>query len=323
VVFALAAGCTSNEPEATRPQPSSSFTASPAAGGQVLAVITSQGALTLYVVGPSPAARRLRVLPGPPGAKAQRVTLSGGAAPRVCATWGGERSTTLRCYDRGSTRWQDVPTGDGELSGAVGLSVSGRALAWAVDDPRDASKILAVQRTPGGAVSRIPAYPEPDPEEAALGVGDIAWSGDDTVLVQHGWDSDVNGSIAQVDLDAPPRGWTNAPGVARSQEWAVITGAPSSTQGGTVLATLEGWTDDGEKWQAVELRLGTRGGIASVVSVAAKGRRMRDVSGGPLGVVYRTESDTDVRTYWRAPGQSRGARVTGLPADAVAVVAQP
>lgn len=91
-----------------------------------------------------------------------------------------------------------------------------------------------------------------------------------------------------------------------------------------MLATLMGWQASGsEKWQAVELRLGATGSIASVVATAAKGRRMVDVSGGPLGVVYRTESDDDVRTYWRAPGEAHGVRVTGLPADARVVVAQP
>jgi hypothetical protein len=330
---ALVAGCTDDgEPQlqcpastatdACRdlggPLPSPTVTAVP---GQVLAVVTDAGSLELYGIGPRPVARRIRTLEGPKGGRAFGVTLSGGASPRVCAIWEAQGRSTLRCYEHGSSVGQDVAPGSAPLRGAVGLSLSGRGLAWAAQEEGVEGPSLFVQREPGGAVLRLPAYSKPDEDEVALGVFDLTWDGEDTLLVSHAWDDDVNGSIAVVSL-AERTAWSERKNVDAGRDWQVVLGAVSPAHDGRVLAVLRGFTDTGEKVEAAELDLRANR-IASVVSVPATGRWMEDVSGGPRGVVYRTSGDSSTRTYWRAPGQAHGSVVTGLPSDARLVVAQP
>lgn len=66
------------------------------------------------------------------------------------------------------------------------------------------------------------------------------------------------------------------------------------------------------------------GAVESVVSVPLPKRNMHSVSGGDGGVLYQTVGfDGDVRTYWRRPGEARGEPLSGVPADATTIVAQP
>lgn len=296
-------------------------TSAPLASSPVLAVITQSQSLQLYSLteGAQPGVRRLRTLPGPPGARATAVTLARGSNPRVCAVWSRGQNSTVRCYDGKTGRPQEVSGAKGNV-GAVALSVSGKQLAWTVHEVEGKGVTLVAQRTAGGPLQRIPSYSAVE-EEDILGVGDLAWSGESTLLVSHSYDADVNGSIAVVPLSPAPRNWTAAPEVeVDGVEYAVLRpGAASSTDNGQVLAGLQILTDP-PSHRAVQLDVAA-GRVTGTFATAA--RYLRSVSGGPSGVLYVTEVGTGVRTYWRAPDQQRGTPIAGIPSTVFAVVAQP
>jgi hypothetical protein len=336
LVLPLAGACTndsgggaraSSSPKASAATAPATSTGALAPPTQVLAVITKGRALELYTLSGTtqPRAQRLRTLTGPAGAEAFSVTVARGPNPRVCAIWSRVERYSLRCYDGSTGRAQDMTPASGDRVRAVALSVSGQQLAWAVQEVEGRGVTLVAQRAPGGPLQRIPAYSAVQ-EEDILGVGDLAWSGDDTLLVSHGYDSDVNGSIARVSLDNPSRGWTEGPMVEPAMpdgESSVPTGTAASTDNGRVLAVLQILSSDPPTFRALDIDIAT--GQVLTIATAEKTRQMQSVSGGPAGVLYRTNSydGEDLRTYWRAPGQQRGRPITGLPSDAFAVVAQP
>lgn len=327
-VLCLASACDAASRAAPRSGTSSTGAGSSVQAGlrdgeRALAVVARDRTLSLYGVTATATARRIVGLPGPEGGQVADVTLSRGDRPRICATWWVKDAASLRCYEPGNLMPKDIPTAGDDLAGAVGLSTSGEQLAWAVRDPRDGSCQLVVERAPGQPRVRLSAYAKPDPDENVLVVGAVAWAGERVLLVSHAWDDDVNGSVAKVDLDHPPRGWTDAPLVPTTQAFPVISGAGSSTTGSSMLAVLEGFVDNGsEVFRAVETDVSAQG-TTRVIAVAAKGRRVASVSGGPGGVLYATEGDTDTRFYWRAPGRPHGTLIEGLPTSTFAAFAQP
>ncbi|HUR51774.1 MAG TPA: hypothetical protein VMZ11_06600 [Mycobacteriales bacterium] len=256
------------------------------------------------------------------------MTLSGGPRPTVCVLWRDKEAGPLECYQWGSDSGTVVAGTDKLGYADIALSYSGRSLAWTGDNEAGDPKLVYARLSgsvAGPATQVSSLAPGQEPEEAALVVIALAWDGDDALLVSHAYDDDVNGSVARVTLSPPPKGWSNAGGFERTDEaWPVTYGSSSPTVGGRLLAKQLGWVTDGrETTRAVEIDVAT-GRVLSVVSVAAKDRRMNDVSGGTAGVLYRTEGRAgDVRTYWRAPSQAHGVPLGGIPADATLVVAQP
>lgn len=330
LVMAAACGHSSAPPVAS-PSPSSSAPSSAAtADGAVIAAIRESGALELFrVANRKASAQPLRTLTGPPGMKALTVTVSGGSAPTVCAVWGATAAQSLLCYDAQAGDGQAVPTGSAALLGAVGLSYSGTSLAWSARGTT-AYPDLYTGHLSGGTVSAVTKVPalapgEEPPDEVALQVGAVTWSGEDTLLVSSAFDSDPNGSLDRVPLaTAPARGWThgtsvNPPDTLRP----IVGGAVSPAVGSNVLAIQRGVGESFDNHSlAVEINLAS-GRVSSVVSTPAKGRNMSNVSGGTLGVLYQTIGfDGDVKTYWRRPGQAHGEALAGLPSDARIVVAQ-
>jgi len=301
---------------------------SAAADEPVVAVIRRSGALELYGIRDGQVAHRLRVLRGPAGTTATAVTLSGGAQPTVCVLWHSTASP-LECYGWGSDAGTVVAGADTLGYPDIALSASGRSLAWTGDaQPNGPELVYArLNGTAAGPPTRLAALsPGQEPDEAALMVSNIAWDGDDALLVSSAYDDDVNGAVSRVSLAAPPKGWSNArEWIAGDQAWPVLYGGSSAAVGGRFLATQLGFDTDGrDVTRAVELEVAT-GHLLDVVSTPATGRRISSVSGGAKGVLYRTEDHDgrDLRTYWRPPGQAHGRLLVGLPADAVDVVAQP
>lgn len=342
----LLAGCTGHT-TATAPEPpttplaTGSPTGSPTAtpvpsvvpvaqtDGPVVAVRRASGAVELYVVQAGPRVRRLRTLVGPAGARASQVTLSGGPAPRACVVWDDGHKDELRCYDAGRTTGTVVPDPTGKGWASVSLSSSGSSLAWTAPGAKDQPDLVVATLDGArlGPVTRIPALdPGETPSEAPLQCCNLAWSGEDVLLVSYAYDDDVNGELARVPISGRRSGWTHATLLdGEDRTWPITFGGTSSTDRGRVLVAQEGFVDpDGtDVFRAVELDART-GAVLGVVADAAKGRSVTRVSGGARGVLYRTEGfNGDARTYWRAPGQVKGALLQGLPKDVLDVVAQP
>jgi hypothetical protein len=247
----------------------------------------------------------------------------------VCAVWSDHETGVVECYAEGAERGSVVPADGASGQAPLALSYAGTSLAWTADGPTGVPDLVYARLTgsTAGTSTRVPAWaPGEEPDEAVLVVGDLAWEGENTLLVSHGYDDDVNGAIARVSLTAPPKGWTHAYMVdGGDQVWPVLYGLTSATDAGIGLALQLGFfgSNGAELTRAVEIDVAT-GQVASVVSLPAKNRRLSSVSGGADGVLYRTEgSDGRLATYWRAPGQAHGRPLAGLPADVSDVVAQP
>lgn len=333
IIALLLSGCAGSGGPVARHTPAKPAgpTGSPASAASsepVVAVTRKSGALELYGVRDGRTAHLLRTLHGPEGMTASAATLSGGTQPTVCAQWRSTKAGPVECYSWGSDSGTVVPGTETLGYADIALSYTGRSLAWTGDREAGDPKLVYARLTgtvAGPATQVSSLAPGQAPEEAALVVIALAWDGDDALLVSHAYDDDVNGSVARVTLSPPPNGWSNAAGFEQNdQAWPVTYGSFSPTVAGRLLATQLGWVTDGrETMRAVEMDAAT-GRVLSVVSVAAKDRRMRDVNGGSTGVLYRTEGrDGGIRTYWRAPGQAHGVPLAGIPADATTVVAQP
>lgn len=328
VVLAVLAGC---DRPARDPRPP----APPSDTRQVVAVVTASGALALFrldaaghsVTDPLP-------LNGPPSAKATSVSLSGAASPRVCAVWRAGEQRTVVCYAAG--RSDGVPVAAAASPSRVAVSASGRSIAW-VSDPNDDDgdtynqDIVVGRLDDAAAVSEVrtlPARPPGSPP-AMLGpsADEIAWRGDDALVVSTGFQSDDGTGLTDVSVaDAERGGWSagrlvRSTSADRKAGFGVFELARTPTEDGDVVAVQRGSYGTGDPpSRAVVLDLRT-GATRRIIALAATDRFVVSVSGSARGWVYQTEGG-DLKTYLRLPSDQRGVPLAGLPADTALVLAQ-
>ena len=325
--FLLVAACTGGPAGPPRAQDTPPSTQA-ATAGPVVAVVRRSGGLELFRVAAGRyELQRFATVPGPAGAKAVDVSVSAGARPTVCAVWERGDESTLTCHAGGSGPGRFVTTAPADRMSAIAVSHGGGSVAWLVRNVPGDPDLYHVRPAGGraGAATHIPAFGasgRPDGDEAALQVNGLAWSGEDTLVVSHAYDADVNGSLAVVPVGGAPRGWAGGPNVPSAAD-SILGRAISSSAGIDLLAVQQGPGAAGDAPPRA-VRLDIRSGkVLAVVAGALPGRSLESVSGGPGGVLYRTDGDSGPRTFWRWPGDDKGRPLEGLPADSATVVAQP
>lgn len=294
--------------------------------GAVAAVVT-RGRLDTYRIGHGVATHVRTLAPPTPGATASSVSLSGGSAPVACAVWS---TGALTCHDP-DTGAGGVVAVEGSVASAA-VSADGRWLAWASDANEPDVSYGRLSGTTVTDVVRIPAEPPGTPARApefgGAGVGTLAWSGADHLLVGAVRESDEGTALVDVTIAEGPRhGWVHGrevlPPRGDVDRGFQIYTVESAAYGGTAYALqYSGVASGSDVSRAVVLDLAT-GAARSVVAFADQDRSMQHVTGGRLGLVYVTVGRDAPRAYWRDPGAKTSVRVRGLPADSSDIYLQP
>ena len=219
---------------------------------------------------------------------------------------------------------------------SVALSPDGHRIAWIdyhasnnetvvvfgkLSDDR-AGSLRRVSRDAGGGCA--PCLDE---------VSGVAWAGDNTLLLSRDGQDDEGAGLGRLPLDDRhvSQGWYDGASSIRPPSadadyryFDFVVSASANTALAIERPSYNGPPPRGIRARAVMLDL-TTGRRVAIVATALPGRDVTAVSGGPAGVVYRTVSgyEADPRFYLRLPGDTSGQRITGLPHDAVNVIAQP
>lgn len=333
-VAALALVACSHGAAHPRATPSPSPSPSPAAG--VVVAVTRPGGAALYRIGRDRRAEPLVTLTPPEGRSvASSVTMTSAATPAACVAWSAPGEdfppATVVCYEPGSATGTTLD-GTGRSTYDVALRPDGGALAWVESYglPALRTDVVWAAFDNGRLGERHRAAPDEDGHCDGQGCfygrgpGDIAWSGDATLVLSVGAESDDGSNVKVLRLgDAASReGWDSGRAVEPHDAGYDVFQSVVAADATSAYA-VERAGDFAEKpppQRAMRADLAT-GRVLEVVSTPSPGRDVLSVSGGPRGVVYVT--GPSLRAYLRLPGEAHGTAVTGLPADATAVVAQP
>lgn len=314
------------------------------ARGVTVGVIRKSGALAVYRIGRDRRARPVADFAAPhPGEHALSVSLTSGPRPRACATWVHYDETelpvapaSLVCYQPDSSPQPSTIAGVTGVPGAVALSADGRDIAWIDFRPSNyetdvvfghlsGDRVTAIRRVlPGHGMQCSPCLE---------GVAEVAWAGNGALMLSREGQDDEGAGLGRLPLDDRHirRGWldgarTMSP--SRTDQAYRFFDDVVSADGHAALAverpSENGPPPRGVRGRAVRVDLAT-GRRVDIIGTALPGRDVTAVSGGPAGVIYRTESGSqnDPRYYLLLPGDTVGRPILGLPADAVDVVAQP
>ena len=340
VLLVLLSGCTAGTTEEAAVSAPSGAVTAPA--GRSLLVAVERGTrpgLWLYRVGDDRAATHVATVPPPVrGASVRGFTLSAGPSPDVCATWvsESEESVVLRCGSWGDLAGAQVPTQHEPAD--VSLRADGARLAWTEDsrDPETYLQELVVASYRHGEVSGAQRYVTSGtgPEgRLAVDCGEQVfqpvWAGEDALLGEGPGMNDLPGFQYRIELGERRPTCTQVPEPDHAGRDGRYFTSPSWSDGRSFLAIEGEWCElecpagrAPSPRRAVRVDL-TTGRLIEVIATPADGRRVRSVTGGEHGFVYVTEGSHDTRVYLRWPGERRGTRVTGLPADALHLRAQP
>lgn len=345
-VVVLAAGCTPTAAPVRTAAPSPSVRAP--AGTAVALVVTAGSELVVdrldSATGVAVPERRLE--PPVSYATVVDVSMTAGPDPVVCASWHtgfdltwDDLQTSLLCYPPGSSRGTAV-AGTGHPD-QVALSADGRRLAWSeigregrsnpvLDTARlVGTRVVAVRRFPGTAGTAGDRF-------STTGVADLAWGDTGHLVVSASGPSAADPRLLVVDVGGPGRaGWLRAaratpdpsepPG--RPAGGSAVHTAVTSAATGTALAVERVSGPDGEQSGSLAVRVDTvTGRVREVIGSPAPGRRVAAVSAAATGVLWSTTAadaaDPDLRADLHRSGQPGDLRITGLPADATAVLSQ-
>lgn len=303
----------------------------PAVAGALVAVTRGSGALELYEVDLSTrAAKLLRPLrPPTDAADVVDVTVASGAAPRTCASWNTGPTdpydvlqSTVICYAWGSEGGQVIA--GAEQATEVALSADAGRLAWSQAAPGETNPIFSTAALDDDSVNDVSRHvgvaDQPEDAGVAVSISDLAWAGDQSVIVSLAAQSDDATEPHLVDLSAvPPAGWLRGKTLSPAEpddRYTIIDGVQSATES-TALAVQRNRDDGGPPGPSRAIRLDMDGRIVNVIATAAEGRQLDSVSGGDKATLYATsaEDGTRVRVHLRLPGEERGTRITGLPRD--------
>lgn len=334
----LVVACSGGSP-AARPTPAGTTTVPsslPTAAdvGVVMALDRRQSGVELYMVGRNRKAVLLETLaaPGTTTGTPSSISVSSGPKPSTCIDWqlDGEVlvHNELWCYLFGDTTGRQVAD-EHNPSGAVALRPDGTALAWVSSfGPNDESQELVVADwSPAGAsgerrLHRADVSGTGPSIDCSTHLMTVTWAGSEHLLVGClGINSSAQTMIAQ-SLSASGQSHE----VVVTGQGVYDTYQVSSADDSSALALQSELcnTDCGvlapQRAVVLDWRRGT---VTSVISVAAKGRFVRSVSGGRNGIVYVTDGDNDRRVYLRLPGEAKGVLVTGLAPGTGDVTAQP
>jgi hypothetical protein len=304
----------------------------------VIAAAESEGRLGLYaVVAGGHEGRLIRRLEGPAGMVPRSLSLSSGADPVVCATWGappqdaGEvASAELRCYRRGATRGRAVAR-DVQR---VGVRADGRAVAW-IDGQANSGLYVADLAGDVATVRTHERYVADAPATAGIpeGISEVDWIDTRTLALTDTGDSDEGKGLCVYVIGEPRAedalgfGRCLHPG-RKEKGFARFEEAAPVSAGVVVAVERPLWCCSDEDFpdppsRAAHVRLAD-GAVVGVVATARKGRDLVDVSGGSRAVLYTTVGEGDPRVVsLRWADEAHGAPLTGLPADAYLVTAQP
>jgi hypothetical protein len=326
-------------PTATTPSATASTLPSRAPSGPLAAVVTKTGALSVYEIDSGRhSARLLRSLAPPAaGAKAISVSLAGSTASRVCAVWEQQSTRTLTCYDAATGAAQPIPTGSGPGPMQVALTADGSHIAWGAGfDPavQVNADIQTAELGPSGigAITTVPAeagHPPPTTDANGAFIEALAWRGNDALLVSVSFPSDFRSAAVVAPLaTATAQGWTKGARVVPSQEdrnhsLAVFDKIVSPSSGTTAFAVERSSDNDPvDRTRAVAVDIDS-GRVVTVIAEPAAGRAVVALSGGATGIVYQTDGNDGLKVYWKAPTETHGQPLSGLPADVRTVLAQP
>lgn len=306
--------------------------------GVVLAATSERGDVALYRVAPGGrAARRLLALTPPaPGAVARDVSLSSGERPAVCIVYllassaPAEPRTSLHCYAPGARTGRTVVGATGPV--AVAVDRDGRRAAWGETRGSGGSQELVHGTLREGVVTRqgsIPEDPSRGPDEfTGYGIGQLAWVDAGRVAVSVGVESDDGPEVRVVDL-ATRKGWRAGRSVSpteadRRAGYVTYDGILGAAGMSALAVERASWMDE-DRVPSRAVRVDLRdGSVEQVVAVPGERRDVVAVSGGAHALYVTEERDGSYRVVsLRWPGETKGAPVTGLPADVVTAVAQP
>lgn len=289
--------------------------------------------------------KRLAVVSAPTtGLSVDSVSASTTGDPLVCLSWSDHRAelpergplpAVLTCHEGDQLELAFTMPMRGH--GSVAVRADGKAIAWTEWKkwPQYWTTTLALGDVEGAAVQGVQRYPGSDRCTAECFEGsspdDLAFAGRSSLLM----DMDCEGldrcDMRRLSLDAPTlaKGWSDgseqvrAPspdqyygGVGAADASSALVGRFPHSSGGDVL----------EGTAAVRIDLSS-GRVTELVARADKDRWVASVSGGRKGIAYvtggirGTYDRVDLRFYVRLPGQARGSRLSGVPADAQAVLA--
>jgi hypothetical protein len=324
-----------------QPSPTDFGSPSPGAEPLVLAVADKKGGLSLYAVPPGEhTASLFRRLEGPAKKVVAAVSLSQNAAPTVCAVWRSAPSATadtsseLICYPPSVDRGRQI-AGD-VLS--VGVRADGRAVAWVEYNTDSALVIADVDPDSGEAKerSRMHYAPGAPPGGMPEGIADVDWLGPRRLAVNDVGDSDEGKGLCLVDLDKPrPKSQVGfspcvTPGPAEQRAGYVYfeQAVPVSGSEAVVVERARNCCGDDDAKRpgarAVRIRF-SDGAVLGVLATPRAGRDVVDVSGRASALLYTTAVNfrEQLVVSLRWAGETRGAPLTGLPADLVLATAQP
>jgi hypothetical protein len=292
------------------------------------------GKVRLFRVDPvAPRLVEVPVADPTPQGDAVALSISGGRLPTVCAVFAGRRRV-VACHVVGGNAWETLSASAERhrTPDRVAVSYDGDEVAFTSVVPPDAIEaepdVYVANRIGGGQTIRVRPRAEPLPSGYCCGIAveHLGWAGDDTLLLSEGRESD-DGTVMRRVVLGRDRYWAEAPVVPvsnadRRAGYTVFEGAVSPAIGTRVLAVQRGYDlADDAPTRAVFVGSYT-GKVEEVVSVPERGRWVSAVSGGDLGVLYRTEGESGPRVYWRRPGEAHGRRLGGLPRGATYLVAQ-
>jgi hypothetical protein len=279
----------------------------------------------------------VRRLEAPPKKVVLAVSLSRNGAPTVCAIWRAEPPDAtpgeLRCYPPAWDFGKVISTKAGR---GVGVRPGGGAVAWTENSNNPDLVVTDLEGETPKELSRAHYAPTTPNGGLPSGLAEVDWVGPRWVGVTDVADSDEGNGLCLVDLDkARPKtqvGFTPClqPGAAdrRSGYSRFEQAAPGS--GTSDVITIERaqycfCDDDARAPGARAVRVSAAdGAVLEVVATPRAGRDVIDISGSARAVLYVTAqqgSDRTVSLRWA--GETRGAPLTGLPADLLLATAQP
>jgi len=329
-LVALLAGCTAGTTGAA-PAPSAGASTPAARALLVAATRETRDGIWLYRIGPDRVARHVATVPPPePSSRASAITMSAGTTPSMCVIWSADGPGDDRlgvhaasCYDRleDGLEPSGTPVPVAGQVDEIALDAEGTRLFWSTkSEDGDATGGVVADyddgRTSGGRALDM---------DCSRYLLSVVWAGRDR-LVLHctSGDNDDPGFLMTHELGAGS--WAPRPGHQVGEaETFVHPGFADETSVGAFERRCASGCDTAMprmlSARAVRVDLRT-GRVVEVVATPAEGRHLHTLTGGAHGVVYVTEGRTDTRVYLRWPGERRGTRVAGLPADLATLTAQ-
>lgn len=269
------------------------------------------------------------------------MTASSGATPLICVMWGSAQEPQeiepqakpgkLTCR-QGSSQPFVVKT---RGVGAVALRADAGAIAWTerIAWPTYPTTNLVIATVDGPTVKDIRRTTSSTgcPAECFEGrlPGGVSWAGDAALLMSMGCESDDSCDLRRLPLNRFTKGWDAGIAPVRIPQadrttYAFFDEVGTADDTTALVAERDSYMNEARLPQrGVRIDIAT-GRVLDVLMTARPGRHLVSITGGARGIVYVTSAgfeSEDPRFYVRFPGETRGAPLRGVPADADQLVA--